>query len=215
MKKMIITLFLILKAMVWTFSSGTGEDSQTDVLYAMENKNLESAVFAGGCFWGVEAVFESLNGVYDVDSGYSGGEANTAFYKIVGGGNTGHAESVKISFDPTIINYEKLLEVFFIVAHDPTQLNYQGPDRGTEYRSAVFYLDENQKKSTESYIKELKKSKKFKQPIVTEVTPLKGFYIAEDYHQDFLRLNPEHPYIIYWDIPKLNELKKLYPKLIK
>lgn len=178
------------------------------------DSETERAVFAGGCFWGVEAVFEQLQGVLDVDSGYSGGEAETASYYAVGSGSTGHAEAVEIIYDPQRISYETLLKVFFTVAHDPTQLNYQGPDHGTQYRSAVFYLNQSQKDLTENYIKELNASAVYKDKIVTEVVPLEAFYIAEDYHQDFLRLNPGHPYITYWDIPKLVDLKERYPNLL-
>ena len=174
----------------------------------------ERAVFAGGCFWGVEAVFEQLKGVLDVDSGYAGGEADTAFYSSVGSGLTGHAESVEIIFDPKQIDYTTLLEVFFTVAHDPTQLNYQGPDRGTQYRSAVFYGSERQRRLTEEYIAELEFTSLYEEDIVTEVTPLKTFYPAEEYHQDFLRRNPSHPYISYWDIPKLEDLNNRFPELI-
>jgi peptide-methionine (S)-S-oxide reductase len=175
---------------------------------------VETAVLAGGCFWGVEAVFERLDGVIDVVSGYSGGEAETAKYKIVGTGKTGHAEAVHIVFDPEIIAFDVLLDVFFKVAHDPTQLNYQGPDVGTEYRSAVFYASEEQKEITESTIAKLEAEGVYRKPIVTEVAPLKAFYPAEDYHQDFMRLNPRHPYIVYWDVPKVEHLEEAYPELL-
>jgi peptide-methionine (S)-S-oxide reductase len=182
------------------------------MMYSPEQ--LESAVFAGGCFWGVEAVFEQLEGVVNVDSGYAGGSADTAYYKMVGTGSTGHAESVEIIFDPEKVGYKTLLDVFFSVAHDPTQLNYQGPDNGSEYRSAVFYRNQKQKQITEDTIAELIEKEVYKDAIVTEVVPLKEFYPAEDYHQDFLRLNPGYPYIVYWDLPKLNDLKTKYPELI-
>ena len=173
-----------------------------------------SAVFAGGCFWGVEAVFEQLQGVLSVDSGYAGGEAATAQYYTVASGTTGHAESVKVIYDPKQIDYPTLLEVFFTVAHDPTQLNYQGPDHGTQYRSAVFYENDDQKLLTEKYIAELEDRMVYPDPIVTEVSPLKAFYPAEAYHQDFLRLNPTYPYITYWDIPKLEDLNRKFPELL-
>jgi len=217
MKKIII-LLILLDAAVWLSSLGVNEEPQAmEAMEAIttENLYLETAVFSGGCFWGVEAVFESLNGVSDVVSGYSGGKEETAKYKMVGNGHTDHAESVKISYDPQIIDYNKLLEIFFLIAHDPTQLNYQDPDRGREYRSVIFYLNEYQRNSTNNYIKKLKVDKIFSIPIVTEVVPLKEFYKAESYHQNFMRLNPRHPYIVSWDIPKLNKLKKLYPELIK
>jgi len=182
---------------------------------AMETiEGTESAVFAGGCFWGVEGVFEQLRGVQEVVSGYSGGDADTASYYKVGSGKTGHAESVRIEFDPAQISFEKLLEVFFIVAHNPTELNFQGPDIGTEYRSVVFYSDDVQKVTTEQFIRKLEAAEIYKDPIVTEVVPLDEFYPAEDYHQDFLRLNPGHPYIVYWDLPKIRHLEKMYPDLI-
>ncbi|MBI9102755.1 MAG: peptide-methionine (S)-S-oxide reductase MsrA [Spirochaetales bacterium] len=177
-------------------------------------EGLNEAVFAGGCFWGIEGVFERLEGVTDVVSGYSGGEAETAQYKMVGTGRTGHAEAVRIVYDPEVIRYQTLLEVFFSVAHDPTQLNYQGPDVGSEYRSVIFYGDEEQKKMSESYIEELAASGVYRDEIVTELVALEAFYPAEDYHQDFLRLNPDHPYIQYWDMPKIEQLEKVFPELI-
>ncbi len=175
---------------------------------------VETAVFAGGCFWGVEAVFEQLQGVLDVESGYSGGEADTAQYYVVGSGTTGHAEAVQIIYDPKQIDYKTLLEVFFTVAHNPTELNFQGPDHGTQYRSAVFYLNQSQKTMTEEFIDKLEMEGTYSDKIVTEVSPLKAFYKAEDYHQDFLRLNPDYPYIVYWDLPKLRDLQMMYPELL-
>jgi peptide-methionine (S)-S-oxide reductase len=181
---------------------------------AKKTEGTETAVLAGGCFWGVEAVFERLEGVLDVVSGYSGGDAETASYQLVGTGKTGHAESVEIVFDPAVIGYGTLLQVFFTVAHDPTQLNYQGPDIGTEYRSAIFYADEEQKRIAEEYIRSLDEAKAFPEPIVTQVVPLDRFYPAEDYHQDFLRLHPTHPYIVYWDLPKIRHLEEAFPELL-
>ena len=175
----------------------------------------EEAVLAGGCFWGVEAVFERLEGVVDVVSGYSGGDEETASYYMVGSGRTGHAESVRILYDPEIVDFDTLLEVFFRVAHDPTQLNYQGPDRGTEYRSVVFYANEDQRQLTEKYIDELNALGIFEEPIVTEVVALDGFYAAEDYHQDFVKLNPYYPYVVYWDLPKIRHLEEEYTELLK
>jgi peptide-methionine (S)-S-oxide reductase len=174
----------------------------------------QTAVLAGGCFWGVEAVFERLKGVTDVVSGYAGGQQATAQYEMVGTGRTGHAESVQITYDPSQISYGKLLQVFFSVAHDPTQLNRQGPDTGTQYRSAIFYASEDQKRVAESYIRQLNEAKVFKRPVVTQVTPLQGFYAAEDYHQDFIAHNPGNPYVVYNDLPKLAELNKRYPDLV-
>ncbi len=179
-----------------------------------EEAETKLAVFAGGCFWGVEAVFEQLQGVLSVDSGYAGGDAENANYREVSSGMTGHAESVRVVYDPEQIDYATLLEVFFTVAHDPTQLNYQGPDHGTQYRSAIFYTDETQKTEAMEYIGQLEKMKLYPESIVTELTELEAFYFAEDYHQDFLRHNLNHSYITYWDIPKLMDLQEKYPELL-
>jgi peptide-methionine (S)-S-oxide reductase len=176
--------------------------------------STQTAVLAGGCFWGMEGVFERLKGVENVVSGYSGGESRTAHYNIVSSGTTKHAESIEITFDPSSISYGKLLEVYFSVAHDPTELNYQGPDRGTQYRSAVFYADDHQKRIAEEYIRKLDRAGVFQKPIVTQVVPLKAFYPAEDYHQDFMDRNPNHPYIMYWDVPKVKHLKEAFPELV-
>lgn len=172
------------------------------------------AVFAGGCFWGVEAVFEQLKGVTDVVSGYSGGDASSAHYEMVGTGRTGHAESVQVTYDPSQISYGKLLQVYFSVAHDPTQLNRQGPDSGTQYRSAIFYSSTEQKRVAEAYIQQLTAAKVFKRPIVTQVTPLTGFYEAEDYHQDYIAHNPDNPYVVYNDLPKIQNVRRQYPELV-
>lgn len=174
---------------------------------------IETAVLAGGCFWGIEAVFESLDGVIEAQSGYSGGSAETAKYSLVGSGTTGHAESVEIRFDPQMISYRTLLEVFFLVAHDPTQLNYQGPDHGSQYRSAIFYNSKEQKKIAEEMIDLVNSRKIYPDKIVTEVSPLEGFYPAEDYHQDFMKCNPDHPYIQHWDLPKIKHLYEAFPDL--
>jgi peptide-methionine (S)-S-oxide reductase len=174
---------------------------------------LHTAVFAGGCFWGVEAVFENTRGVADARSGYAGGTDKSANYDEVSGGSTGHAEAVEVSFDPEEISYEQLLEVFFKVVHNPTELNRQGPDIGPQYRSAIFYANEGQKKSASDYIAKLGEAKTFNDPIVTQVAPLEKFYEAEKYHQDYLRKNPKDPYIVYHDLPKLENLKKQYPAL--
>jgi len=162
----------------------------------------------------MEGVFEQLKGVIGVTSGYSGGEEQTAHYKIITGGSTDHAESIRVTYDPSSISYGELLKVFFSVAHDPTQLNYQGPDIGRHYRSAVFYDGEKQKRIAEEYISTLERSGIFKKPIVTEVVPLDKFYPAEDYHQDFMDRNPKHPYIVCWDAPKVEHLKKSLPELL-
>jgi len=175
----------------------------------------QTAVLAGGCFWGVEAVFERLKGVSDVTSGFAGGAKNTAHYEVVSSGTTGHAESVKITYDPAVITYGQLLKVFFAVAHDPTTLNRQGPDEGTQYRSAIFYGSADEKSVAEAYIRQLNEAKIFRHAIVTQVVPLDGFYPAEAYHQNFIVKNPSYPYVVYNDLPKLDHLKKEFPELIK
>jgi peptide-methionine (S)-S-oxide reductase len=180
---------------------------------APANHTTATAVFAGGCFWGVEAVFERLNGVTNAVSGFAGGSSATAHYEIVSTGTTGHAESVEVTYDPSKISYGKLLEVFFSVAHDPTELNRQGPDEGTQYRSAIFYSDAEQKRVAEAYIHQLTAAKVFRDPIVTQVVPLKGFYRAEEYHQHFLDRNPSNPYIVYNDLPKVKHLQEQFPQL--
>ena len=172
-----------------------------------------TAVFAGGCFWGVEAVFKHVKGVSTATSGYAGGAAATASYPMVGTGTTGHAESVEVKYDPSQVTYGQLLRVFFAVAHDPTQLNRQGPDRGTQYRSAIFYTSPEQERMAKAYIAQLDAAKTFSKPIVTEVTPLKGFYAAEAYHQNYLALHPDQPYIVINDLPKLASLKSELPEL--
>ncbi len=178
-------------------------------------KGKETAVLAGGCFWGVDAVFKHVRGVEKVVSGYSGGNEDTAHYEMVGTGTTGHAESVKITFDPSQVSYAQLLQIYFSVATDPTQLNRQGPDTGTQYRGVIFYADENQKKIAEAYIAQLNKAGVYSGPIVTQVVPFKAFYRAEDYHQDYLALHPTQPYIVFNDLPKLRALKKDFPDLYK
>jgi peptide-methionine (S)-S-oxide reductase len=172
----------------------------------------QTAVLAGGCFWGVEGVFERVRGVRNVVSGYAGGDKSTAHYEEVGTGLTGHAESVQITFDPAVVTYGELLRIFFSVAHDPTQLNRQGPDTGTQYRSAIFYANDAQRNLASSYIDELNKSGKFSREIVTRVDPLKAFYPAERYHQDFIARNPQNPYVVFNDLPKIRDLKRLYPE---
>ncbi|ELS32546.1 MULTISPECIES: peptide-methionine (S)-S-oxide reductase MsrA [Pseudanabaena] len=174
-----------------------------------------TAVFAGGCFWGMEAVFEHLQGVSNVVSGYSGGTAQTANYETVGSGQTGHAESIKVTYDPSQISYEQLLQIYFYVAHDPTQLNRQGPDSGSQYRSAIFFANEKQKQIAQAYIDNLNKSKAFSKPIVTKLEPLQVFYAAEDYHQDFIAHNPNYPYVVINDLPKIAQLKKQFPEMYK
>jgi peptide-methionine (S)-S-oxide reductase len=173
----------------------------------------QTAVLAGGCFWGVEAVFEHLKGVTGVVSGYSGGSAQSAKYELVSSGSTGHAEAVRINYDPSRISYGQLLKVFFSVVHDPTQLNRQGPDMGPQYRSAIFFASDEQKRVAESYIAQLRQARAFPRPIVTQVVPLKGFYEAEAYHQDYLARNPTQPYIVIHDLPKLAALERQFPGL--
>ncbi len=175
--------------------------------------SVQTAVFAGGCFWGVDAVFKHVKGVAEVVSGYTGGKATTAQYEKVSNGTTGHAEAVRVKFNPAQVSYQQLLQVFFSVAHDPTQLNRQGPDVGSQYRSAVFYIDSEQQKIVQSYIQQLTNSRAFPKPIVTQVTPLQEFYPAEKYHQNYLALHPEQPYIVYNDMPKLDQLRKQFPAL--
>jgi peptide-methionine (S)-S-oxide reductase len=172
----------------------------------------QTAVLAGGCFWGVEGVFEHMRGVRKVVSGYAGGESSTATYEKTSTGRTGHAESVQITFDPNEVSYGDILRVFFSVAHDPTQLNRQGPDTGPQYRSAIFYANDAQRDLARSYIAELNESGRFPRAIVTRVDPLEGFYPAESYHQDFMTKNPRHPYVVINDLPKVRELKRLYPE---
>jgi len=173
----------------------------------------QTAVFAGGCFWGTQAVFQRVKGVLHTTAGYAGGSAETATYDQVTTETTGHAESVEVLYDPSKITYGQLLRVFFSVAHDPTQLNRQGPDVGTSYRSAIFYVNDDQKRIANAYIAQLDEAKVFPGRIVTEVTPLKGFYRAEDYHQDYALHNPQNPYILVCDRPKIESLKKQFPDL--
>lgn len=173
----------------------------------------QTAVFAGGCFWGVDAVFKHIKGVTDVVSGYAGGSAATAHYKQVGKGDTGHAESVRIHFNPAQVSYQQLLQIFFSVAHDPTQLNRQGPDVGSQYRSVVFYTSTEQQKQAQSYIEQLTAARTFSAPIVTQAVPLEEFYPAEDYHQNYLALHPKQPYIVFNDMPRLERLHRQFPAL--
>ncbi len=173
----------------------------------------ETAVFAGGCFWGVDAVFKHVKGVSEVVSGYAGGDAATAHYEQVGNGDTGHAESVRIRFNPAQVSYRQLLQVFFSVAHDPTQLNRQGPDAGSQYRSAIFYTGVDQQKIAQSTIRQLNAARTFSSLIVTQVVPLQQFYPAEDYHQNYLALHPNQPYIVYNDKPKVEQLRRQFPGL--
>ncbi len=173
----------------------------------------QTAVFAGGCFWGVEAVFRHVAGVSRAVSGYAGGTTKKPTYEMVSSGATGHAEAVEVTFDPAKVSYGQLLRVFFSVAHDPTELNRQGPDVGTQYRSAIFYVDAEQRRVAEAYIAQLAAAKAFPRPVVTQVSSLTAFYPAEDYHQNYLALHPTQPYIVYNDLPKLEALKTQFPNL--
>jgi peptide-methionine (S)-S-oxide reductase len=176
-------------------------------------KSEQTAVLSGGCFWGIQAVFQHVKGVVNATSGYAGGSAKTAEYEIVSTGETGHAESVKITYDPSQITYGQLLRVFFSVAHDPTQLNRQGPDEGTQYRSSIFYGNDEQKRIAEAYIAQLEKARVFPGTIVTKVVPLEGFYPAEGYHQNYAANHPHDPYIVYNDAPKVAHLREQLPDL--
>jgi peptide-methionine (S)-S-oxide reductase len=182
---------------------------------AAEATGLQTAVLAGGCFWGLQGKFEHVLGVTKVVAGYSGGSPETAQYDTVSTETTGHAESVEITFDPKKISYGQLLRLYFAVAHNPTELNRQGPDRGTSYRSEIFFNSASQEKVAKAYVDQLTQAKLFKQPIVTKIEPLKGFYKAEDYHQDFLIHNPHHGYIVVNDLPKIAALKHYYPELYR
>lgn len=176
---------------------------------------LETAVLAGGCFWGVQGVYQHTEGVKNAVSGYAGGEKKTAIYQVVGSGVTGHAEAVKITYDPKKISYGKLLQIYFSVAHDPTQLNRQGPDRGTQYRSAIFPQNDEQAKIAKAYIAQLNEARVYKAAIVTKIEPGREFFPAEDYHQDYLTLHPTQPYIVYNDLPKIKNLQRLFPDIFR
>jgi peptide-methionine (S)-S-oxide reductase len=194
-------------------SAGVSLPDPVEDMPRAQAKTIETAVFAGGCFWGIEAVFEHVKGVTDAVSGYAGGTAKTADYHTVSTGRTGHAESVLVTYDSSRVTYGQLLKVFFSVAHDPTELNRQGPDVGTQYRSAIFVQNDNQKRVATAYIAQLEKAKAFKRPIVTQVAPLEKFYPAEGYHQDYLARNPTQPYIVINDQLKLADLKKTFANL--
>jgi len=182
---------------------------------ASESGGLKTAVFAGGCFWGVEGVFSHMVGVTSAVSGYHGGSGNTATYERVGDGDTGHAEAVRVTYDPTKIRYDQLLRVFFAVVADPTQLNRQGPDSGSQYRSALVPMDEEQSAVATAYLAQLRAARLWRGPIITRIEPYKRFYPAEAYHQDFMDRNPDHPYITYWDAPKLAAFRQRFPDLYR
>ena len=197
------------------FSFGAAEDAVAIAPPAQDlpsdSGNLQTAVFAGGCFWGVQGVFQHVQGVKNAVSGYDGGTASTAQYESVSDGDTGHAESVAVTYDPSTVSYGKLLQIYFSVAHNPTELNRQGPDTGTQYRSAIFAQNAAQQKVAQAYIAQLDAAKAFDKPIVTQIEMGKPFYPAESYHQDFLTENPSYPYIVINDLPKVAQLKKLFP----
>jgi peptide-methionine (S)-S-oxide reductase len=205
------TRFNVLAALLLAPALGTAQSS----LHTPPARTTETAVFAGGCFWGVDAVFKHVKGVVQVVSGYAGGKAPTAHYELVSTGETGHAESVEVTYDPSQISYRQLLQVFFTVAHDPTELNRQGPDMGSQYRSAIFYENDEQQKAAEAYIAELSHTHLFPKPIVTQVTPLDRFFAAEAYHQNYLAQHMTQPYIVYNDLPKLDKLEKTFPALYR
>jgi peptide-methionine (S)-S-oxide reductase len=214
-KRSILPALLAVVGVAWQLASCAAEAPVNVPAPAMDNPKqpgaLQTAVLSGGCFWGVQGVYEHVKGVQKVVSGYAGGDRSTARYETVGTGTTGHAESVQITFDPAKVSYGELLRIFFSVAHDPTQLNRQGPDSGSQYRSMIAYSDDTQKNIANAYIAQLDKAGVFHRPIVTKVDHLKGFYAAEGYHQDYLALNPSNPYIAYNDLPKIENLKRLFP----
>ena len=208
------TAFLFVFIAALNAATGGFPDPAADLPKAA-SKSKQTAVFAGGCFWCTEAVFEELAGVDKVVSGYAGGTAETAKYRVVGEGRTDHAESIEITFDPSRISYGQLLKVFFSVAHDPTQVNRQGPDWGRQYRSAIFFSNAEQKRVAEAYIAQLNAAKVFSSPIATQVAPLAKFYVAEDYHQDYVKLNPRQPYVVANSLPKVEKVRKTYPDWLK
>lgn len=204
--------------LIWNAPLGAQEASvviPAPATVLAESGNSAVAVFAGGCFWGVQGVFQHVVGVSNAVSGYAGGAASTATYDQTSSGTTGHAESVQVTYDPSVISYGQLLQIYFSVAHNPTQLNYQGPDHGTQYRSTLFINDAAQAEYARAYIAQLDATGLYSGPIVTTIEPLKGFYPAEQYHQDFLTLNPTWPYIVFNDLPKIAALKDLFPKVYR
>ncbi len=219
MSKSSLRIFLILGALLvgLTAYKASGASAPVPSPASDEVKatapGKQTVVVSGGCFWGIQAVFQHVKGVKNATAGYSGGAANTADYETVSTGQTGHAESVKITYDPAQVTFGELLRVFFSVAHDPTELNRQGPDEGTQYRSVIFYVTDEQKRIAEAYIAQLDQAKVFKGKIVTQVVPLKAFYPAEDYHQNYATLHPDNPYIFFNDAPKVANLHKEFPDL--
>ena len=212
----IITLFAVVLGWKWASAATHGAVPNPVIDSALASQpGQQTAVLAGGCFWGVQAVFQHVKGVTNATSGYAGGSAETAQYETVSNGDTGHAESVRITFDPSQVTYGQLLHVFFSVATDPTELNRQGPDTGTQYRSVIFYSNDEQKHIAESYIAQLGQAKVFSSRIVTQVVPFKAFYPAEDYHQNFATLHPDNPYIAMNDAPKVEHLREEFPAIYK
>jgi peptide-methionine (S)-S-oxide reductase len=223
-RKVLIETVLVVAGVIGLYmilpSGSVGAESAVNIpAAAVDNPKaagpLQTAVLAGGCFWGVQAVYQHVQGVKEVLSGYSGGTKETAEYETVSSGGTGHAESVQIKFDPKEVSYGEILRIYFSVVHNPTELNRQGPDVGTQYRSNIFYADDTQKKIATAYIAQLEKAKVFGQKIVTRVDAFKAFYPAEDYHQDFLVKNPKQPYIVKYDIPKVQNFKTTFPALYR
>ena len=214
-RRSVLPALLAVIGVTWQLASCAAETPVNVPAPAMDNPKqqgaFQTAVLSGGCFWGVQGVYEHVKGVEKVVSGYAGGDRSTAQYEAVSRGTTGHAESVQITFDPAKVSYGELLQIFFSVVHDPTQLNRQGPDTGTQYRSAIVYSDDTQKTIAAAYIAQLSKAGVFRQPIVTRVDHLRGFYPAESYHQDYLVHNPSNPYIAYNDLPKIENLKRVFP----
>ena len=199
---------------LWNVTAGASEDPVVIPAPAVDlpaSGDTAKAVFAGGCFWGIQGVFQHVKGVKNAVSGYSGGAKDTAIYEIVGSGQTGHAETVEITYDPNVVSYGQLLQIFFSVAMNPTQLNFQGPDHGTQYRNAIFFQSDEEKAVAAAYLAQLEAAKVYPAPIVTTLEKFEAFYPAEQYHQDFLTLNPTYPYIAYNDIPKVEALQKLFP----
>ena len=212
--RLVIGTFVVASALAAGILASSADSARTIPAPAVDETPAQAAsqtaVLAGGCFWGVQGVFQHTAGVVNAVSGYAGGSQMTATYEQVSTGSTGHAESVQIKFDPKKISYGKILQIFFSVVHDPTQLNRQGPDTGTQYRSAIFTTSDEQKKVADAYIAQLNAAKVYRKPIVTKVGPLEGFFPAEAYHQDYLTLHPNQPYIVFNDLPKVENLKKIF-----
>jgi peptide-methionine (S)-S-oxide reductase len=213
----ILTVMAALAALAftWPISAETAREVPAPAIDAPASAGPQTLVLAGGCFWGVQGVFQHVDGVTSAVSGYAGGEPSTAHYEMVGSGRTGHAESVKITYDPGKVSLGKLLQVYFSVAHDPTELNRQGPDVGTQYRSTIFAMNEEQAKVAQAYIDQLDATKLFGRKIVTTIERNRAFYPAEEYHQDYLTLHPNQPYIVFNDLPKIENLKRLFPMIYR